>query len=132
MAEFKPGTAGGHDTTTSHFATQHTGSVAGELIDVNQPVELRADGRLYKASGAGTFLGVSPRTVKVANQALTVHGLGQRFHASDAGSLVIGKTYYLGATAGQISDAATAVDAQGAFVAVSAYDLTVVRIGKLA
>lgn len=132
MAEFKPGTAGGLDTTTSHFATQHTGSNTGEPIDVNQPVELRADGRLYKASGTGTFMGISPRTVKVANQALTAKGVGQRFHASDAGTLVIGKTYYLGATAGYISDAATANDAQGAFVAVSAHDLMVARIGKLA
>lgn len=131
MAEFKPGTQGSHDTTTAHFATQLTGSVTGEPIDVNQPVELRADGKLYKASGTGAFLGVSPRTAKVANQALTVHGIGQRFHASDAGTLTRGKVYFLGATPGQISDAATAVDAQGAFVAVSANDLMVVRIGKL-
>lgn len=132
MPEFKPGTAGSHDTTTAHFATQVTGNVTGEPIEVNQPVELRPDGRLYKASGTGIFVGVSPRTVKVANQALTAHGVGQRFHASDAGALTPGKAYFLGATAGQISDAATANDAQGAFVAVSKHDLMVVRIGKLA
>lgn len=132
MAEFKPGTAGSHDTSTSHFVTQLTGSVTGEAVDVNQPLELRSNGRLYKASGTGVFLGVSPRTVKVVGQALTVHGIGQRFHASDTGTLIPGKVYYLGATAGQISDAATANDAQGAFVAVTPNDLMVVRIGKLA
>lgn len=132
MPEFKPGAAGSHDTTTAHFATQVTGCVTGEPIDVNTPLELRADGRLYKASGQGTFVGVSPRTAKTASQALTAHGVGQRFHASDAGSLTPGKTYYLGATAGQISDTATAVDAQGAFVAVDKRDLMVVRVGKLA
>lgn len=130
--EFKPGTAGNHDTTTAHFATQVTGSLTGEPIEVNQPVELRPDGRLYKASGQGVFIGVSPRTAKLASQALTVHGVGQRFHASDAGALTPGKAYFLGATAGQISDAASANDAQGAFVAVSKHDLMVVKIGQLA
>ncbi|MFC6592404.1 hypothetical protein ACFP81_10635 [Deinococcus lacus] len=130
--EFKPGTLGGHDTTTAHFATQVTGAVTGEPIDVNQPVELRADGRLYKASGQGAFMGSSPRTAKTASQALTVHGIGQRFHASDDASLTPGKTYYLGTAPGTISDAPTANDAQGAFVAVSTRDLMVVRIGKLA
>lgn len=132
MPEFKPGTQGGHDTTTAHFATQITGALAGEALDVNQPLELRADGRLYRAAGTGVFVGVSPRTAKTGNQALTVHGIGQRFHASDAGTLTPGKTYYLGAAAGTISDAATANDAQGAFVAVSKHDLMVARIGRLA
>ena len=58
MPEFKPGTAGSHDTTTAHFATQVTGNVTGEPIEVNQPVELRPDGRLYKASGTGIFVGL--------------------------------------------------------------------------
>lgn len=132
MAEFKPGTAGSHDTTTAHFATQVTGSLTGEPIEVNQPVELRADGRLYAAAGTGVFVGVSPRSAKTGSQALTVHGIGQRFHASDAGTLTPGKAYFLGAAAGTISDAATANDSQGAFVAVSKHDLMVVRIGKLA
>lgn len=130
--EFKPGTQGGHDTTTAHFATQLTGSNIGEPIDVNQPAELRADGRLYRASGQGVFLGVSPRSPKIANQPLTLHGVGQRFHARDEADLVPGKTYYLGAAPGTISDVATANDAQGAFVAVDKRDLMVVRIGKLA
>lgn len=132
MPEFKPGGAGSHDTTTAHFATQVTGSLTGEPVEVNQPVELRPDGRLYKASGQGVFIGVSPRAVKVASQALTVHGIGQRFHASDAGALTPGKAYYLGTAPGTVSDAATANDSQGAFVAVSRHDLMVVKIGKLA
>lgn len=132
--EFKPGTAGNTDTSTGHFATQLTGNTTGEAIDVNQPVEVRSDGRLFKTAGAssGTFLGVAVRTAKVANQAMTLRGIGQRFHARDEGDLVPGKTYYLGATAGYISDAATAKDSQGAFVAVSGTDLMVVRVGKLA
>lgn len=129
MPEFKPGAAGSHDTSTSHFATQITGLVNGEPFDVNQPLEVRSDGRLYRTSGAGVFMGVSPRSPKVANQATTVHGLGQRFHASDAGSLTIGAVYYLGEAPGTISDAPTANDDQGAFVAVSTHDLMVVRIG---
>ncbi|WP_027480535.1 hypothetical protein [Deinococcus pimensis] len=131
MPEFKPGMAGGHDTTTAHFATQHTGSKTGEPIDVNQPMELRANGKLYRASGQGRFIGVAPRTAGMANQAITAHGIGQRFHARDEGDLVIGNPYYLGAAPGTISDAATANDAQGAFLAVSKHDLMVVRIGRL-
>lgn len=131
MAEFKPGTAGNGDTSTTHFATQLTGHNVREAVDVNQPLELRADG-LYKASGTGTFVGIAPSSVAVANRPLTPHGVGYRFHASDAGTLTVGATYYLGATAGYISDAATAKDAQGAFLAVSPYDLMVMKIGKLA
>lgn len=132
--EFKPGMQGNADTSTGHFATQLTGATTGEAVDVNQPVELRNDGRLFKTAGAsaGTFLGVAVRTAKTANQAMTVRGIGQRFHAKDEGDLVPGRVYYLGATAGYISDAATAKDAQGAFVAVSGYDLMIVRLGKLA
>ena len=37
--EFKPGTAGSHDTTTAHFATQVTEAKNGEPIDVNQPLD---------------------------------------------------------------------------------------------
>jgi hypothetical protein len=129
--EFKPGMAGSHDTTTAHFATQITETVTGEPIDVNQPIEGRSDGRLFRAAGTGTFVGVSPRSVGKANQALTVHGIGQRFHARDEGDLVPFKIYFLGAAAGTVSDVATANDAQGAFVAVSKYDLMVARIGKL-
>lgn len=129
--EFKPGKAGSHDTNTAHFASQITGAKNGEPLDVNQPLNLRPDGKLWKSSATGTFVGVSPRSCAVANQGLTVHGLGQRFHARDEGDLVIGAVYYLGATAGFISDAATANDAQGAFVAVSKFDLMVTKIGKL-
>lgn len=130
--EFKPGTAGGHDTNTSHFAVQFTGGNSGEAFDINQPLELRTDGKLYKNSGTGTFIGVSPRTVGVPNQAITVHGIGQRFHARDEGDLNIGATYFLGATAGYISDTATARDSMGAFTAVSKFDLMVVKQGKVA
>lgn len=61
-----------------------------------------------------------------------MHGLGQRFHASDEGTLVPGAKYFLGSAAGTISDAATTRDSEGAFVAVSVHDLMVVRIGQYA
>lgn len=130
MTEFAPGIRGGLDTSTAHFATQVTGLIAREPIPASAPVEIRALG-IYKASGTGTFMGVAATELKVGNQAITIKGIGQRFHASDEGNLTPGAVYYLGATAGTISDTPTANDAQGAFVAVSAHDLMVVRIGKL-
>jgi len=121
----------GHDTSTAHFSTQLTGCNSGEAFDINQPLELRTDGKLYKVSGAGNFVGISPRTVGVPNQAITPRGIGLRFHARDEGDLTVGATYFLGATAGYISDTATARDSMGAFTAISKYDLLVVKQGKV-
>lgn len=128
--DFTPTKIGGLDTSTGHFATQVSGLIAGEPINRSAPVEIRADGRLYNASGAGAFVGVSTRTVAVKGQGLTVRGVGQIFRAAE-GTLTPGKVYFV-AAAGKISDAATALDAQGAFLAIDANDLMVARIGKLA
>lgn len=130
MTNYTPTKSAGLDTSTGHFATQVSGLVAGEPINRGAAVEIRADGRLYNASGAGAVMGVSTRTVAVKGQGLTVRGLGQIFRAADGG-LTPGKTYYAAAN-GQFGDVATAIDAQGMFAAIDATDLCVVRIGKLA
>ena len=129
MTKFKP-IEFGADASTGHFATQISGLVAGEPINAGAPVEIHADGRLYNASGAGAFVGISLRTVKTRGQGLTVKGVGQVFRASN-GQLTPGKTYYVD-TNGQFSDTATAIDTQGALFAFDANDLVVARIGKLA
>ena len=115
------------DTTTAQFAQHISGKVAGADIVAGQPVEIRTDDKLYPLA-TGPFVGIAPRTAK-AGQALTVYGTGVRFHASDTNLAAL--VYYAGA-AGTISDAATALDDQGAFIRVGLRDLMVVRTGKLA
>lgn len=116
------------DASTAQFAPQITGLLCGEDIAAGQACEIRNDGKIYKLA-AGTFAGIAPKGAK-ATQPLTIFGTGCRFHAAD-GTLTVGALYYLSATAGEISDAATARDAQGAFLAVSKSDLVVLRTGKV-
>lgn len=120
----------GADTSTGHFATQISGLITGETISAGSPVEIREDGRLYKASGVGAFVGIATRSVLTRGQGLTVRGVGQVFRASNGG-LIPGATYFVAAD-GKFSDEATAIDTQGAFFAFDANDLVVARIGKLA
>lgn len=136
MAEFDLSTKPGpQDASTTMFAWQVSGKKAGEALTVLNPVELRADDKLYKHTGTRPFLGMAARTVVLNagdRQPITVHGLGMRFHAHDAGGLEPGKVYYLSATVGKVSDVATARDAKGAFIAVSKHDLMVAAVGQLA
>ena len=117
------------DANTAMVAAQVSGLLAGEDIAAGTPVYIKAsDNKLYKYASGEAFAGIAARTVKTG-QALTVFGIGTRFHASD--TALTANTYYVGA-AGTISDAATAVDARGAFIRVSANDLLVVAAGRLA
>ena len=117
------------DLSTAMYAMQLSGKVAAENIDAGMPVCLKSDGKLYKYAAGQFFIGIAARTVRTG-QALTVFGTGARFHVSDAGALTMGALYYV-KDAGVIETAASASDTVGAFIAVSAKDLQVIRVGNL-
>lgn len=122
------------DGVTARFASQFAGdNAAGEDITWGGAcVELRPGGRNGQVfrCGSGVFAGVTHESKK-AGQPTTVYGVGLIFHASDAGALTPGNLYYVSATPGRIADAPTAKDATGAFLAVSPYELQIVKTGKL-
>jgi hypothetical protein len=107
------------DPISAQFAPQFGDAQAGEDIAAGQPVCLNTDGKLYKFNSA---------TAAVANRVLLA-GIAAR---SAKATLVRGRVYFCAATAGEIDDTATAVDAVGAFYALSTSDLVVVNQGKLA
>lgn len=120
------------DTTSAHFAQQHTGKVLGADVAAGQPMELRTDNKLYpyaKTAGAA-FFGVAPRSGKVG-QPMTAYALSVQFRATE-GTLALCATYYLSDTPGEISDAPGTKDTTGTFFAVNANDLIVTRsFGKV-
>jgi paraquat-inducible protein B len=120
--------------TSGRFAQQYAGdNTAGvDMLVPGTPIEIQpggANGKAYPCA-SGVFAGITAEP-KRAGQPVTTMGIGTVFHASDAGALVVGNLYYVSATAGRIADAATAKDAQGAFYAVTPYDLQIIRVGKL-
>jgi hypothetical protein len=120
------------DTTSAQFAQQHAGKEYGEDIAAGQPMELRADGKVYRfAKTAGAvFFGINPRQGRTG-QPVTAYGLSTQFRAAE-GTLTIGATYYLSDTVGEIADAAGTKDAVGSFFAVGTNDLIVTRsFGKV-
>jgi hypothetical protein len=117
------------DTSTTMYAFQLSGKVAGEDLLVGQPVYLKqSDDKIWKFAAGQVLVGIAARNAK-AGQPVTVYGPGTRFHASD--TALTANVYFAGA-GGVIADAATTDDAQGAFIRVSANDLMVIRAGKLA
>ncbi|GGR00252.1 hypothetical protein [Deinococcus ruber] len=120
-------------TTSAHFSQQHAGKILGANINAGQPMELRADNKVYPWAGStstAAFFGIAPRSGK-AGQPITAFGLATHFRASDV-ALTIGATYYLSDTAGMISDTAGTKDTTGSFFAINAYDLVVTRsFGKV-
>lgn len=127
MANIVRTTKGSVGGTSAQFAQQHAGRLLGEDIAASQPMELRADGKIYRFAGTAgaVFLGISPRTAK-AGQPITAYGLSTQFRAAE-GTLVIGKLYYLSDTVGEIADAAGTKDTTSTFFAINTSDLIVTR-----
>lgn len=118
------------DVSTGLVAPQISGKRCGEDIpSAMMPCHIRADGKIYKASGAAAdanarISGWSTRPSKI-NQALTLMGVGLVGRYSD-GNLTPGNIYYLGA-AGALDTVATVGDAVGCCEAIDAYNIRVTR-----
>jgi hypothetical protein len=80
---------------------------AGENVSAGDIVYMAADGKIYQADASGTLaqatpFGVAQTTTTTNNTtAVTLHGLGAHFSA-----LTTGTTYYLGTTAGALTNTA--------------------------
>jgi hypothetical protein len=118
------------DASTAMYASQITGLVAGEALDVAAPCYLKtADGKVYMSNGtaaneAAEIIGFSPRAVAIG-EPVTLFGLGTRFRYGTG--LSPGDKYYIGATAGRLDAAATTGDTIGVAQALSATDIRVTR-----
>lgn len=120
------------DASTTMFAPQITGLLAGEDLDVCAPCYIKSsDGKVYMSNGtanneAAEFVGFTPRAVK-SGQPVTLFGLGTRMRYGSG--LTPGDILYIGATAGRLDTAATTGDtvAGGTAQVISATDIRVIR-----
>lgn len=128
------------DAIKAQFATQFAGVTLGEDVAAGMPLCYdNVTNRIWKfnspsASVANRVIlaGVAARAGKTG-QPITVYGVGASFHVSEAAALVRGQVYFASLTPGAINDASqAAADTQGAFYAITASDLMVIRQGKLA
>lgn len=127
----------GFDAVSNQAVPQEQG-VSGEAIEQGMGVEVHADGKTYKYTGAFPLKGVNnSKGIAAANIPLDIGRLTSRFYPGV--DVIPGKVYFA-ATGGEISDTATAQDAQGAFIGVGviglgnsivATALEVIRVGKL-
>lgn len=119
------------DASTGMVAPQVSGLILGEdVLEAVTPLQLKADGKLWKASGAAAdanarVFGWSTRKNGKSGQPMTVYGLGAVAKYSDS-LLTPGAIYYLGA-AGVLSDVATAGDAVGIAQACDADNIRITR-----
>jgi hypothetical protein len=131
MALVTRDSAASMDASTGMIAPQITGCIAGENLDVVSPCYIKgSDGLVYMSNGtaaneAAKFDGFNARAAR-AGQAVTLFGLGARFHYAASG-LTPGATLYIGATAGRLDTAATTGDAVGVARAINATDIRVTR-----
>lgn len=116
----------------SHTGHSITGYEAGEQLLPCTPVVLRRDGndgnrwKVYRAVASdGGIDGISSPRVAPQGSAVTILGVGYRFHASDEGELTPGH-YGLTANSREIDSEATVK----LFRAVSKNDLEVVAYGE--
>jgi hypothetical protein len=117
------------DASTGMLAPQVSHLILGEDVTAMTPLQLKADGKLWKASGAAAdsnarIIGFASRTAK-AGQTCTPLGLGLVGKYAD-GTLVPGSVVYLG-TNGTLSSTASVGDTVGIAQAVDTYNIRVTR-----
>lgn len=99
------------DTVTGMKASQLSGFIAGEALDIAAPCYIKSsNGLVYMSNGtaaneASKVDGFTPRAVAVG-QPVTLFGPGTRFEYAASG-LTIGDPLYVGATKGRLDDAPT-------------------------
>lgn len=134
MALIARDSAASMDASTGMFAQQLTGLVAGENLDAVAPCYIKtADGKLYMSNGtalneAAEFVGMTPHA-RLAGEAVTVFGIGARFHYS-ASLLSPGDKYFVGATAGRLDTAATTGGTVAIARAVTSTDIVVIKASE--
>jgi len=107
------------------------GLVAGAAINAAAPCYIRAsDNAVFMSNGtaaneAAKIDGFSPRAYAIG-EPVSLVGRGAIFRYAASG-LTVGATYFIGATAGRLDDAATTGDAVGVARAITATHIRVTR-----
>jgi len=118
------------DTSTTMFAVQITGLLAGEDLDVCAACFIHTDGLVYHADGGAAdaearVRGFTPRACK-AGQAITLFGTGTRMRYGSG--LTPGADLFLAATDGRLDTAATTGGTTRIAYAINTTDIMVVGI----
>jgi hypothetical protein len=116
MATVAKHSAASFDASTGMVAPQVSHEILGEDVTAVTPLTMKADGKLWKASGAAAnrdakIYGWSTRAGK-AGQTCTVYGLGAIAKYANVAQAP-GAILYLSATPGALDDAPTTGDAVG-------------------
>jgi hypothetical protein len=119
------------DTSTAMFAAQISGLLLGANVNSGAPCYVKAaDGNVYPSDGvaaneAAKFDGFTPRA-GVAGQAITLFGIGARFHYAASAGLTPGQDLFI-ASGGGLDTAATT---GGVRAIARAIDDTDIRVTK--
>lgn len=119
------------DASTTMFAEQVSGLVAGEAIDAIAACYIKeSDGKVYMSNGtandaAAKFDGISAQAA-AAGQGVTLFGRGTRMRYGTG--LTIAALYYIGTTAGRLDTATTTGGLTAVAKAISATDIRIVNL----
>ena len=115
------------DASTSMFARNTSGVLAGEAIAIGQACYIKSDGKAWLATGAAAnaaakFRGLAARSAAVG-QPVTLLGAGSRWKYGSG--LTPGADYFVSATAGSLDDAATTGGTVSVAYAIDTTDIMV-------
>jgi hypothetical protein len=119
------------DASTTMFAEQLSGLVAGEDIAILDACYVKSDGKVWRSNGtadnaAAKFDGIAAQAAS-AGQGVTLFGRGTRARYSNGG-LTPAALYYVAATAGRLDTAATTGGLVPIAKAISANDIRIVNL----
>lgn len=127
MANITRSTSASFDASSSMYAPNVSGLLAGETIAVGQPVYVKSDGKVWLANGTSANAAAACRglaaNAAIAGQPLTIYGRGARFKFG--AGLTPGASYYVATTAGLLSDAATTGGTVAVAFAIDTTDIMV-------
>jgi hypothetical protein len=116
------------DASSSMFARNISGLLAGETIAAGQACYIKSDGKAWLATGtsanaAAVFAGLAARAATVG-QPVTLLGANSRWKYGSG--LTPGARYYVSATAGALDDAATTGGTVAVAIAIDTTDIMVI------
>lgn len=119
------------DAASAMYAPQRSGLVAGEALLQFAPCYIKTtDSLVYMSNGtaadaAAQFDGIAAKAYAIGDSNVTLFGLGTKLRYVTG--LTPGSKYYIAATAGRWSDAATTGDAVGFAKSVGAEHVRITR-----
>lgn len=128
MANITRSSTASFDASTSMFAQNVSGLLAGEAILTGQPCYIHSDGTVRLANGTALNAAAVVRGFAAGGastgQPVTLYGKGARFKF--ATGLTPGASYYVATTAGVLSDVATTGGTAPIAFAIDTTDIMVI------